>query len=41
MKIPYFCGLLGGVPREAMYIVGFKDDKVISLDPHYVQEDSQ
>ena len=37
MKCEYFCGVLGGVPGNAMYIIGYKDDNVIGLDPHYVQ----
>lgn len=37
MKLPYFCGLLGGIPGKALYILGFKNDKMICLDPHYVQ----
>ena len=40
MKTPYFCGLVGGVSNEALYIVGFHEDKAIILDPHYIQEQS-
>lgn len=34
-----FCGMIGGVSGQALYIVGFQDDKAIILDPHYVQEE--
>lgn len=37
MKLKQFCGMLGGSPGKAMFILGFKDDKVVGLDPHYVQ----
>jgi hypothetical protein len=39
--MPSFCGMIGGVSNQALYIVGFQDDKVIMLDPHYVQEENQ
>lgn len=41
MRMPSFCGMIGGVSNQALYIVGFQDDKVIMLDPHYVQEENQ
>ena len=33
-------GLIGGIPRKGFYFVGFdeNDNKLIYLDPHYVQE---
>jgi hypothetical protein len=37
MRMPTFCGMIGGVSNQALFIVGFQDDKVIVLDPHYVQ----
>lgn len=40
MKTPYFCGLIGGVANEALYIVGFHEERAIILDPHYIQEES-
>lgn len=39
MRMPAFCGMIGGVSNQALYIVGFQDDKVILLDPHYVQDE--
>jgi hypothetical protein len=38
MKMSSFCGMIGGVSNQALYIVGFQDNKAIILDPHYVQE---
>ena len=34
-------GLIGGIPRKGFYFVGFdeNDNKLIYLDPHYVQEE--
>lgn len=39
MRLPQFCGMVGGVSNQALFIVGFQDDKAIILDPHYVQEE--
>lgn len=36
MKKPYFCGMLGGRPKLANFLVGYLDDKFISMDPHLV-----
>ncbi len=35
--MPSFCGMIGGVSNQALYIVGFQDNQAIVLDPHYVQ----
>lgn len=40
MKLQNFCGLIGGVANEALFIVGFHEDKAIVLDPHYIQDES-
>lgn len=39
--MPAFCGMIGGVSNQALYIVGFQDEKVICLDPHYVQDEDE
>jgi hypothetical protein len=37
MKHETWVGAIGGIKGQALYIVGSYDDKVIVLDPHYVQ----
>ena len=31
------CGIIGGRPREAYYLVGMQEDSLIFLDPHNTQ----
>lgn len=30
-------GIIGGIPKSALYIVGFQGDNLLFLDPHFVQ----
>lgn len=33
-------GMITGIGGEAIYVVGYYEDQLIALDPHYVQSES-
>lgn len=37
LSLEWTVGIIGGIPKSALYIVGFQGDNLLFLDPHFVQ----
>ena len=41
MQSRFFLGAIGGKSNKAYYILGYQDDNVLYIDPHFVKESFQ
>jgi len=38
LSMDHCIGIIGGRPKHSVYFVGFQENKLLYLDPHYVQK---